>query len=255
MFLYINDISTNEVNNVRLFADDTSLYVIVDKDRIGAANSLTSDLDQLDQWSKQWVVDFNPKKTINVNFSRKNICHPNVKFGNSGPTIELSNNHTHLGLNFQSDTGWKVHIQTAYEKACNRLNILRMLKHSLCREALIKIYMSFIRPILEYGDIIWDNCSERDAALLEDVQVTAARIITGIRINSSRTILYNELGWDALSVRRKVHKLILFYKIVYGLAPPYLLDLLKPCFPPQTSYPLRNQDGLTFFIPQGRTSS
>ena len=54
-----------------------------------------------------------------------------------------------------------------------------MLKYSLCREALIKIYMSFIRPILEYGDIIWDNCSERDAALLEDVQVTAARIITG----------------------------------------------------------------------------
>ena len=138
----------------------------------------------MDQWSKQWVVDFNPKKTINVNFSRKNISHPNVKFGNSGPTIELSNNHTHLGLNFQSDTGWKVHIQTAYEKACNRLNILRMLKHSLCREGLIKIYMSFIRPILEYGDIIWDNCSERDAALLEDVQVTAARIITGIRINS-----------------------------------------------------------------------
>ena len=33
-----------------------------------------------------------------------------------------------LGLNFQSDTGWKVHIpvQTAYEKACNRLNILRL---------------------------------------------------------------------------------------------------------------------------------
>ena len=106
--------------------------------------------------------------------------------------------------------------------------------------------MSFKRPILEYGDIIWDNCSERDAALLEDVQVTAARIITGIRINSSRTILYNELGWDALSARRKVHKLILFYKIVYGLAPLYLLDLLKPCFPPQTSYPLMNQDGLTF---------
>ena len=53
MFLYINDISTNEVNNVRLFADDTSLYVVVDKDRIDAANSLTSDLDQLDQWSKQ----------------------------------------------------------------------------------------------------------------------------------------------------------------------------------------------------------
>ena len=40
--LYINDISANLSNNVRLFAD-TSLYVIVDKDRMGAANSLTSD--------------------------------------------------------------------------------------------------------------------------------------------------------------------------------------------------------------------
>ena len=36
---------------------------------------------------------------------------------------------TYLGLNFQSDAGWKIHIQTAYEKACNRLNILRMYKH------------------------------------------------------------------------------------------------------------------------------
>ena len=65
--------------------------------------------------------------------------------------------------------------------------------------------------------------------------------------------MYNELGWDALSVRRKVHKLI--YKIIYGLAPHYLQDLLKSCFPPQTSYPLWNQNGLTFLIPQARTSS
>ena len=79
------------------------------------------------------------------------MSHPNEKIGNSGPTIKLSHNHTHLGLIFRFDAGWKVHIQIAYEKACYRLNILRRLKHSLCREPLIKIYMSFIRPILEYG--------------------------------------------------------------------------------------------------------
>ena len=92
-----------------------------------------------------------------------------------------------------------------------------------------------------------------DAALLEDIEITPAVIITGMRINSSRTILFNEMEWDALYVRRKVHKLILFYKIVYGLEPQYLQDLLKSCFPPQTSYPLRNQDGPTFLIPQART--
>ena len=81
-----------------------------------------------------------------------------------------------------------------------------MLKHSLCRDALVKIYISFIRPILEYGDIVWDHCNERESILLEDIQITAARIITGLRINSSRSNLYQELGWDMLCVRRKVHK-------------------------------------------------
>ncbi len=103
-----------------------------------AADSLTKDLDKLDKWSKKWMVDFNPKKTINLNFTRKNIPHPTIKFGNNGPDITIQNNHVHLGLNFQSDANWKLHIQGIYEKACSRLNMLRMLKHTLCRDALIK---------------------------------------------------------------------------------------------------------------------
>lgn len=131
-----------------------------------------------------------------------------------------------------------------------------MLKHSLCRDALIKIYMSFIRPVLEYGDIIWiDSCNDRESTLLEYVQITAARILTGLRINSSRSNLYYELGWDKLSERRKVHKLILFYKMVNCMVPDYLLKLLEPCIPPETTYALRNHDGLTFVIPQAETSS
>ena len=253
--LYINDISCDLTNNVRLFADDTSLYIVVDQDIVGAANSLTNDLGKLDRWSIQWLVDFNPKKTINLNFTRKNINHPIIKFGGNGPEVNITNCHVHLGLNFQSDARWNLHIQGTYEKACSRLNVLRMLKRSLCRDALVKIYMSFIRPVLEYGDIVWDNCNVRESTILEDIQITAARIITGLRINSSRSNLYQELGWDMLCVRRKVHKLILFYKIVYGLAPQYLQDLLKPCFPPQTNYSLRNHDGLSFVIPQARTES
>ena len=53
-----------------------------------------------------------------------------------------------------------------------------MLKRSLCLDALVKIYMSFIRPVLEYWDIVWDNCNERES-ILEDIQITAAKIITG----------------------------------------------------------------------------
>lgn len=62
-----------------------------------------------------------------------------------------------------------------------------------------------MRPVLEYAGKVWDNCSNREVKVLEDIQVTAARIISGLRINSSRSALYDELGIDLLSDRRKVH--------------------------------------------------
>ena len=51
-------------------------------------------------------------------------------------------------------------------------------------------------PFFEYGDIVWDNCLIKDSKILEDLQVEAARKITGLRHNSSQSKLYGELGWD-----------------------------------------------------------
>ena len=81
---------------------------------------------------------------------------------------------------------------------------------------MINIYLSFIRPILEYGNVIWDNCTQNEANLLESVQVEAGRIITGLRVNSSRSTLYSELDWEPLYERREKQKLILLYKIING---------------------------------------
>jgi hypothetical protein len=57
-----------------------------------------------------------------------------------------------------------------------------------------KLYIGFIRPILEYGGIVWDNCSIHEYDLLESVQLEAACIITGLRKGTSHAKLYTELG-------------------------------------------------------------
>ena len=41
------------------------------------------------------------------------------------------------------------------------------------------MYMSFVRPLLEYADVLWDSCFERDAESLELVQRPAASIVSG----------------------------------------------------------------------------
>jgi hypothetical protein len=44
-------------------------------------------------------------------------------------------------------------------KAYKRINILRKFKFILDQKTLEKIYFTFVRPLIEYADVIWDNMS------------------------------------------------------------------------------------------------
>ena len=65
--LYINDIVTDIGSHIRLFADDTSLFIIVDNP-ITAANCLNTDLNKISRWAATWLVTFNPTKTEAILF-------------------------------------------------------------------------------------------------------------------------------------------------------------------------------------------
>ena len=56
---------------------------------------------------------------------------------------------------------------------------MRKLKFKLDRKSLEIIYTAFIRPLLEYGDVIWDNCTEYEKKDLDKIQSEAARIAKG----------------------------------------------------------------------------
>jgi hypothetical protein len=61
---------------------------------------------------------------------------------------------------------------------------------------------------------------------LEQLQLEAARIVTGLTIFSKAEILYRETGWELLSARRKRRKLQLFFNIVNKNTPNYLCTLI-----------------------------
>ena len=65
------------------------------------------------------------------------------------------------------------------KKAFSRVNILRKFKFILDRKTLETIYITFIRPLLEYVDVVWDTKTQILINKLENVQVEAARIVTG----------------------------------------------------------------------------
>ena len=66
----------------------------------------------------------------------------------------------------------------------------------LDRKSLEIIYTVFIRPILEYCNEIWDNCTQYEKDYLEKIQTEAARIATGTAKLVSTENLYSEIGWE-----------------------------------------------------------
>ncbi|MCG7879453.1 MAG: reverse transcriptase domain-containing protein [Candidatus Thiodiazotropha taylori] len=241
--VYINDIVTDIGSNIRLFADDTSLYIVVD-DPISAAECINTDLQKISRWAATWLVSFNPTKTEALLVSRRMTRnrHPSIYMQNQ-PITEV-NNHKHLGIYFSSDCTWHHHINYITEKAWTRINVMRKLKFKLDRKSLETIYLTFIRPLLEYGDVLWDNCSQYEKNELDKIQNEAARIATGATKLVSINDLYNEIQWESLEDRRKKHKLTLFYKMKSNLCPTYLSSLVPQTVQNRSRYNLRNSNDL-----------
>ena len=219
--LYINDIVSNIKSNIRLFADDTSLYLTVE-DPNSAARVINADLGTIQEWADKWLVTFSPPKTKEVLFSRVRTDRNHPPLWLNGEEIERVNNHKHLGLTLEKDCSWREHIQSTISKAKKALNILRKLKHELDRKSLETLYFTQVRPILEYADCVWVNCNQYESDNLEKVQLEAIRLITGAPRGTSHNLLYKETGIETLEKRRRDHQLTLYYKIVNRQAPQYL---------------------------------
>ena len=168
--------------------------------------------------------------------------HPSLFMNDT--IIEETTSHKHLGLTFSSTCTWTDHVNSISDKAWTRLDLLRALKFRVSRKSLEKMYISYIRSLLEYSDSICDNCSSDSKKQLESIHIEAARIITGATKLCSIDKLFNGLGWETLQSRHNKHKLVLLYKILLGLAPNKLSYLVPPLVQETTTYNLHNADNI-----------
>ena len=101
-------------------------------------------------------------------------------------------------------------------------------------------YKSFLLPLFEYADVVWDNCTDKLSNELEHLHLDALRTIVGSVWGTSHEKLCVESGFTSLKIRRFRHKLILYFKIVNGSVPNYLIQLLPALVAQRNPYPLRN---------------
>ena len=194
--VFINDIDNFIKSDMFIFADDTTLAKVYDSlSQVEAC--LNSDLNTISKWALEWMVTFNIEKTVFINFSLKNSRmskSPNLVFNDS--CIRQVNEHKHLGIILSKDLKWSSHISKITSKASQRLGALYRQSRKMTRVQLETIYLSMIRPLLEYGSVLFANCSINDAQLIESVQRRAAILCTGAIRRTASDKLNVEVGWD-----------------------------------------------------------
>ena len=136
-------------------------------------------------------------------FSRKinKIDHPPLYFNQN--LVKLSSTHKRLRMVLDTKLDFSLHLKNIQNKVNKTIGLLRKLQDTLPRTSLITIFKSFIRPHLDYGDIIYDRAYNTSFHQnIESIQYNAALAITGAVRGTSREKLYQELGFESLQQRR-----------------------------------------------------
>ena len=96
------------------------------------------------------------KQAQEVIFSRKlkKSTHPTLSFNSN--TVTLSITQKHLGILLDTKLDFQGHLKSIFSKV-NKTGLLRKLHNTLPRLPLLTISKSFIRPHLDYGDVIYDQ--------------------------------------------------------------------------------------------------
>ena len=155
--IYINDLENGIISNVKFFVNDTSLFSIVTNPTLSAFE-LNSDLKVIENWASQWKMSFNPdpnKQAVEMLFSHKRSeqNHPPLFFNNV--LVASASDHKHLGIILDCKLLLTKHISEKVAKARKGIGIIRHLSFHVPLDVLDQLYKLFVRPLLDYCDIIY----------------------------------------------------------------------------------------------------
>ena len=111
---YINDLPEGIGSDVRLFADDTIMYMTISSPT--DSDQLQSDLDRLGNWEQLWQMKFHPDKckVLTITNKKNPIKH---NYSLHGHPLEQVQEAQYLGITIKKDLNWNQHINNNTNKA------------------------------------------------------------------------------------------------------------------------------------------
>ncbi len=173
--IYINDIDLGLDNFIAKFADDVTIgnSVISDRDR----QSFQEDLRKISAWSDRREMPFNVNKCHILEVGTKN-----KKYGYKMGGVKLESVHCvkDLGVTITSNLKFSQHCKKAACKANRMLGFINRNFSFKNKDKILPMYISLVRPHLEYVVQFWSPHKAKDIAKLEVVQRGVTKMIPSL---------------------------------------------------------------------------
>ena len=158
------------------FVDDTTALEIIPRNSTSLLSFAANNIHRFSVDHRMKLNLVKCKDTL-INFMHNhNFILNSIVLGNN--TIENVNTYKLLGVHISSDLKLNCHVEYITRKTNKRLYSIGILKHNGAPQIqLVKVYVSLIRPILEYAVPAWQNIPDHLQEKIEKVQKRALRII------------------------------------------------------------------------------
>jgi hypothetical protein len=177
--LFINDIiGSVEYCSIRLFADDTLIYLPVQSQH--DVLKFQNDLDSLYHWSTINKMNFNANKSNIIVFGR-NTNYTDVRYNLNNEIIPCVDSVKYLGIVINHNLKFDNHIDYILSKASRIFGLIKFALHDATPDLKKLAYFSLCRPVLEYGCEAWDPVNNSLIHKLELFQNKVLRFIFNVK--------------------------------------------------------------------------
>jgi len=138
----------------------------------------------MQNWAKTWQMSFNYDKCKVMHFGKKNKEYQytmELEQGEQPHLIEKSLVERDLGLMVSSDLKWVTQVDKATKAAKAIIAQIRNSFSYFDAELVRLLYVSLVRPHLEYAVPIWNPYLKKDIEKLEDIQHKMTRLVDNIK--------------------------------------------------------------------------
>ena len=210
--LYINDLLEDIKSEGLLFADDTKIFNQI---KTGDdALTLQADIDLLERWSKMCLLKFHHDKCHVLTVGKlENIRHIH-RYGIYENELDHAFEEKDLGIMMDSELSFEEHISLKVKKANAIMGVIRRSFSFLNGNLFKKLYVTFVRPNLEYAQVVWAPYLFKYINMIKNVQIRATKVVEGLndleysdrlKILDLPTFVYGRARGDMIEMYKHFH--------------------------------------------------